>query len=226
MVDLPPTWQILTTISIKNAALPHCCQVSNNEDAPTTTILLQITFPDWCRNEFGSSKTYLSMFTSFYYEWTLADAAQNAAQPHCCWVPMYEDIQTTTWDVLMLWANNNYSMLKYIMCYESHILSLHSLMWRDCIYQPHRLPHKYWKGCFWSGFIKMSASCSCVLIGFILINPFLTCSQKWWYLRAMCLIFLVASVLLTEFINREYDVCMYIQYEPLYILCWYCMYGM
>jgi len=38
-------------------------------------------FPDWCRNEFGSSKICLSMFTSFYYDWTLAEAAKNAAFP-------------------------------------------------------------------------------------------------------------------------------------------------
>jgi len=36
---------------------------------------------------FGLSKIYLSMFNSFYYVLTMAEAAKNDAQPHCCWVP-------------------------------------------------------------------------------------------------------------------------------------------
>ena len=36
------------------------------------------TFLDQCGNEFGSSKIYLSMFMSFYCDWTLAEAAKIA----------------------------------------------------------------------------------------------------------------------------------------------------
>ena len=34
----------------------------------------------------------------------------------------------------------------------------------------------------------MSATCSSVSIGFILIRLFRTCSLKWWYLRAICFV--------------------------------------
>jgi len=54
------------------------------------------TFPDWYRDGFGSNKIYLSIFTSFYCDWTLVEAAKNAALPHCCGVPNYEDGLTTT----------------------------------------------------------------------------------------------------------------------------------
>ena len=47
----------------------------------------KLAFPDRCRNELGSNKTCLFMFNSFYYDCTLAEAAKNAAQPHCGWVP-------------------------------------------------------------------------------------------------------------------------------------------
>ena len=50
-------------------------------------------FPDWCANELGSNKTYLSVFNSFYYAWTLAKAAKNAALLHCCWVPKMKVLQ-------------------------------------------------------------------------------------------------------------------------------------
>ena len=138
-----------------NSAQQHHCWAPNNEDAWTTTKLLQInlpwqvyifcfrsskiylsmltsffmtehwlkqpkmlpcymafkwktikmhqptqnsfkkTFLDWCRNKFGSSKIFLSMFNSFYYNWALAEAAKNDAQPHCCWAPK-NDYSTTT----------------------------------------------------------------------------------------------------------------------------------
>ena len=38
-------------------------------------------------------KHNLSMFNIFYYDWTLAEAAKNAAQPHCCWVPKMKVLQ-------------------------------------------------------------------------------------------------------------------------------------
>ena len=54
------------------------------EDASTNTRLLQISLP-WLvgRNEFGSCKIYLSVHTSFYYDWTTAEAATNPALPLC-----------------------------------------------------------------------------------------------------------------------------------------------
>jgi len=133
----------------------YCCQVPNYKDALTTTKLLKNGFPDWCRDEFGPSKIYLSMFTSlyfdckhwlkqqkmlsclivvecqkmkvpqppwnswknafpdqyrndfgsskiylsmstsFYSDWTLAEAAKNAALLHYCPVPKHEDAPTT-----------------------------------------------------------------------------------------------------------------------------------
>jgi len=89
-------WTLLSEAA-KNAAQPCCRQLPNYEDAPTTTIILQINLPDWCWNEFRSSEINLSMFTSFCYKWTLlSEAAKNAAQPCCCQLPNYEDAPTTT----------------------------------------------------------------------------------------------------------------------------------
>jgi len=56
------------------------CPVPSNEEASTTTAILQITFPDWCRNESGSSEIYLSMFTSFYFDGTLAMEQLSSAK--------------------------------------------------------------------------------------------------------------------------------------------------
>jgi len=91
-------WLNTMAKATKNAACPATLLsiVPNYKNASTTTKPLQYTFFDWCRNEFGSSERYLSMFTSFYYDWTLAEAAKNAALPHCCWVPTYQDATTTT----------------------------------------------------------------------------------------------------------------------------------
>jgi len=44
----------------------------NDHNIPTNKASLWL----WCRNEFGLTKIYLSMFTSFYYDWTLAEAAK------------------------------------------------------------------------------------------------------------------------------------------------------
>ena len=41
---------------------------AKNEGAPTTIYLGIKTFPDWCRNAFGSNKRYFSMFNIFYYD--------------------------------------------------------------------------------------------------------------------------------------------------------------
>ena len=35
------------------------------------------------------------MFNSFYYNWSLAEAAKIDALPHCCWVPKTEDDSAT-----------------------------------------------------------------------------------------------------------------------------------
>ena len=70
----------------KNAAQPHCCCIPKMKVLQPPQHSWKQTFPDWCRNEHGSNTTYLSIFNSFYYDWTLAEAAKNAAQPHCCWV--------------------------------------------------------------------------------------------------------------------------------------------
>jgi len=56
----------------------------------------KLTFPNWCRNAFGASKLYLSIFTSLHNDWTMAEAVKNAALPHCCWVLNNEDAPTTT----------------------------------------------------------------------------------------------------------------------------------
>ena len=61
------------------------CQTMKMHQPPQN--FCKYAFPDWCRDEFGSSKIYFIMFYSFYYDWTLAEAAKNAARPHCCRVP-------------------------------------------------------------------------------------------------------------------------------------------
>ena len=42
---------------------------------------------------FCNSEIYLSMVDSFYYDWTLAEAAKNAAQSYCFWVPKMKVLQ-------------------------------------------------------------------------------------------------------------------------------------
>ena len=73
--------------SAKNAAQSHCCWVPKMKMLQPPKHSCKYAFPDWCRNEFGLNKTYLSLFN--YYDWTLAEAAKTAAQPLCCWVPKW-----------------------------------------------------------------------------------------------------------------------------------------
>ena len=54
------------------------------------------SFSDWCSFEFGTSTLYLSMFTNFYYYWTLAEATKSAVKPHCCRMPKNEDAYMAT----------------------------------------------------------------------------------------------------------------------------------
>jgi len=77
----------------KNAAQPHCCWVPKMKVHQPLQNSCKNTFPN-NRNKFGSNKTYLSMFNSFYYDWTLAEAAKNAAQQHCWLGAKYEGAPT------------------------------------------------------------------------------------------------------------------------------------
>ena len=78
----------------KNAAKPHCCWQPKMKVLQPPQNSCNIAFPERYRNVFGSNETYLSMFNSFYYDWTLAEAAKNAAQqPRCCWVPKMKMLQ-------------------------------------------------------------------------------------------------------------------------------------
>ena len=95
------TYLCLTAFIMTEHWLKHSKMVTShlhllsakNEGAPTTTKLSKNAFHDWCKNELGSNKTYISMFYIFYYDWTLAEAARNSALPHCCWVPKMKVLQ-------------------------------------------------------------------------------------------------------------------------------------
>jgi len=60
----------------KTAAQSNCCLVTKMKVLQPPQNHCKQAFPDWYRNEFGSNKTYLSMFNSFYYDWTLTEAAK------------------------------------------------------------------------------------------------------------------------------------------------------
>ena len=70
----------------KTAAQLHCWWVPKMKVLQPLQNSHKKTFPDRWINEFGSNEAYLSMFKSFYYDWTLAEAAKKAAQPHYGWV--------------------------------------------------------------------------------------------------------------------------------------------
>jgi len=80
----------------KNAAQPICVECQKMKVLQPPQNPSKSSFPDRCWNEFGSNKTYLSMFNSFCYDWSLAEATKHYAQPHCCWVPKNEGAPTTT----------------------------------------------------------------------------------------------------------------------------------
>jgi len=61
------------------------CQIMKLHQQPQN--IYKNAFQDRHRNEFGSNKKFWSMFNNFYYDWSLAEGAKNAAQPHCCWLP-------------------------------------------------------------------------------------------------------------------------------------------
>jgi len=78
----------------KKAVLPHCCWVPKMKALQPPQQSCIKSFLGWCRNEFRSNKTYLSMFNRFYYDLTLSEAAKIAALPHyCCWVTKLKVLQ-------------------------------------------------------------------------------------------------------------------------------------
>jgi len=126
------------TEAAKTAAQPHCCLVPKMKVLQPHQNFCKQAFPKRCKNESGWNKLYLSMFNSFYYDWTLTEAAKNAAQAHCCLVTKMKVLQppqNSCKQAFPHWHRNEFGWSKtYLSMFTGFIVTEHWLK------QPKLLP--------------------------------------------------------------------------------------